>query len=164
MIAVRVENLNFSFPANWLASKYDDWSYYRNQFSRQGNHIKATDIVALSPEREAYFIEVKDYRHPDTIKPSELPEAIAKKVLFTLAAMLPAKLHANEPAEKQIATQVLNCISLTIVVHIEQPQNHQPVVDLADVKQKLASLLKAVDKHPKIVSMTKMHGLSWSVT
>ncbi|MFD1836740.1 AAA family ATPase [Paracidovorax cattleyae] len=27
---------------------------------------KAVDVVALSPEKHAYFVEVKDYRHPDT--------------------------------------------------------------------------------------------------
>jgi hypothetical protein len=97
MTILNVDGLNFTFLNGWVASKYDEWSFYRNQFAKQKNNIKAVDILAISPNQLAFFIEVKDYRHPDTEKPSDLPEAIANKVLHTLAAMLPAKLtHKSE--------------------------------------------------------------------
>lgn len=163
MPQLNIDGLTFTFPQGWQASKYDEWSFYRNQFARQSNGIKAVDALALSPENAAFLIEVKDYRHPDAEKPSQLPNAIASKVLYTLAAMLPAKLNANERLEKQMSTEILGCASLRVVVHIEQPQRRHPVVDLADVKQKLCQLLRAVDAHPRMVSMSNMGGMAWSV-
>jgi hypothetical protein len=38
-----------------------------------------------------------------------------------------------------------------------------PMVDVADIQQKLKQLLRAVDKKPKIVSMRDMRELEWSV-
>lgn len=160
---LQVETLSFTFPAGWQASKYDDWSFYRNQFSRQHNGIQAVDVLAIEPSGTAYLIEVKDYRHPDTERPSQLPQAIANKVLMTLAAMLPAKLNGNNPAERTMADAVLTCQKLRVVAHIELPQAHQPAVNPADLKQKLAQLLRAVDAHPKVVSKNNMPGLGWAV-
>ena len=159
-----IDGLTFTFPSGWQASKYDEWSFYRNQFAKQSKGIKAVDALALGPANDAYLIEVKDYRHPDTEKPSQLPDAIANKVLHTLAAMLPAKLNANEAAERQLAAAILNCASLRVIAHIEQPRRHIPAVDLADIKQKLRKLLHAVDAHPKVVSMNKTGGMGWTVS
>ncbi|MCX4218622.1 MULTISPECIES: hypothetical protein [Pseudomonas] len=160
-----VDGLFFSFPEEWRASKFDEWGYYRNHFLKQRDKIKAIDILVLSPENTAFLVEVKDYRHPQAVKPSDLPEAIANKVFCTLAALLPARLHAStEDDERELSRDVLNCQRLQIVVHIEQPQAHLPKVDLADVKQKLKKLLRAIDAHPKIVSMTKPQGMVWSVS
>lgn len=162
MPALDIDGLIFTFPNQWSVTKYDDWSFYRNQFSRQGG-IKAVDAIALDPNGSAFLIEVKDYRHPDTEKPSQLPAEIAAKVLHTLSAMLPAKLLATHPDEARLASDVLKCTSLRIVAHIEQPQRHRGVVDPADLKQKLRELLRAVDPHVKVVSMTKMQALPWTV-
>lgn len=160
---LRVERLTFTFPAGWLASKYDDWSFYRNQFSRQSNGIQAVDVLAREPNGTAYLIEVKDYRHPDAETPSQLPQAIANKVLMTLAAMLPAKLNGNDPDERTIADAVLTCQKLRVIAHVELPQPHQLAVNPADLKQKLAQLLRAVDAHPRVVSKNNMPGLGWAV-
>ena len=111
------------------------------------------------------MVEAKDYRHPDARKPSELAETIVNKVLSTLAALLPARLHASTPLdEKTLSKAVLGCERLQVIVHIEQPTAHQPRVDLADLKQKLKSKLRAIDAHPEIVSMTKPLGLGWVVS
>jgi hypothetical protein len=158
-----IDGLTFTFPDGWQAGKYDEWSFYRNQFVKQGDGIKAVDAVVMGPENQAFLIEVKDYRHPDTEKPSQLPDAIANKVLCTLAALLPAKLKANVPAEQQLAAAILGCASLRVIAHIEQPRRHRPAVDLADIKQKLRKLLRAVDAHPNVVSMNSMDGIAWSV-
>lgn len=160
---LNIDGLQFGFPAGWQASKYDDWSFYRNQFAKQDDGIKAVDALALSDDNTAFVIEVKDYRHPETDKPSELPKAVAHKVLHTLAAMLPASLLASEPVERQLAAAILHCGGLKVVLHIEQPQRHRPVVDPADIKQKLRRLLKSVDPHLKVVSMNNMQGLAWTV-
>ena len=160
---LQVENLAFEFPADWQASKYDDWSFYRNQFAKQGDGIQAVDILAKAPCGTAYLIEVKDYRHPDTEKPSELPRSIANKVLMTLAALLPAKLNGNDPQEQAMADAILTCEKLRVIAHVELPQRRMPVIDPADLKQKLARLLRAVDAHPKVDSTHQMHGLGWHV-
>lgn len=163
MPVLPVDGLLFDFPDAWQASKYDEWSFYRNQFVKQEDGIKGVDALALSDLNEAFLIEVKDYRHPETEKPSELPQAVAGKVRDTLAAMLPARLLANEPIEQRMATAILNCANLKVVLHIEQPLRHRPVVDPADIKQKLRRLLRAVDPHLKVVSMRNMQGLTWTV-
>jgi hypothetical protein len=164
MPTLNVDGLMFTFPAGWQKDKYDEWSFYRNQFSKQNDNIKAVDVLAVSPTQAAYLIEVKDYRHPDTEKPSELPQAIAKKVLDTLAAMLPAKFLANDPSEKQLAVAILSCTSLHVIAHIEQAARHQQVIDPADLKQKLRRLLRSVDPHLKVVAMNNMVGLEWTVS
>ena len=161
---LKVENLTFEFLAGWQASKYDDWSFYRNQFIKQRDGIQAVDILAKDPGGTAYLIEVKDYRRPDTQKPSALPEAIANKVLMTLAALLPAKLNATNPDEQAMASAILRCKKLQVVAHVELPAKHMPVVDPADLRQKLMQLLRAVDAHPKVVSTRQMHALGWQVS
>lgn len=162
-VVKKVENLTFTFPDGWEAEKFDDWNFYRGHFSRQMNGIKAIDLLAKGPDGIAYLIEVKDYRHPDTIKPTGLADAIANKVLMSLAALLPAKHRASDPAEKALATSVLSCSDFKVIAHLELPQAHKPVVDPADIKQKLKQRLAAVDRHLKVVSMDKMQGLAWTV-
>ena len=164
MPTLPIERLEFHFPATWQASKYDDWSFYRNQFVKQDDGIKGVDALALSSNNEAFLIEVKDYRHPETEKPSELPAAVTGKVLDTLAAMLPARLLANDPTERQLAAAILNSSALKVVLHLENPQHHRRVVDPADIRQKLRRLLRAVDPHLKVVSMNNMQSVAWTVT
>lgn len=140
---LKVERLTLTFPDGWIASKYDDWAFYRKQFSKQRDSLKAVDVLACDENRTAFLIEVKDYRHPDTIKPSQLPLDIADKVLMTLAAMLPARLNA-EPEHKTVAEAVLTCRKLRVIAHVEQ-------------------LLRAVDAHPVVVSSTNMRNMGWKV-
>jgi hypothetical protein len=163
MAAIDVDGLTFTFPRNWEVSKYDEWTFYRKHFLALSDRVAAVDVLAVSPQGDAYLIEVKDYRHPDTERPTRLPDAIANKVLCTMAAILPAKLRANDAAEQSLSKHVLGCQSLSVVLHVEQPRAHLPVVDLADLKQKLKAKLRAVDPHPKIVSMAKMQNLPWNV-
>ncbi|PTQ88237.1 hypothetical protein [Agitococcus lubricus] len=161
---IDVDGLKFNFATNWQASKYDEWSYYRNQFVKQFAGIKAVDLLAISPKKITFLIEVKDYTHPNTEKPSDLPQAVADKVLNTLAALLPCSLLANDATEKAFAKQVLLSNQLHVVLHMEQPRAHKPVVDAADVLQKLKKLLRAVDAHPKVVSIQNNSILPWNVS
>lgn len=162
MTTLIVEKITFTFPPDWLASKYDDWAFYRDKFSRQGPGIAAVDLVAASPSREAFLIEVKDYRHPGAEKPSDLPASIVNKVICTLAALLPASIYSTNE-ERTLSRRLLRCKSLKVVVHIEQPRSHRQVVDPADIKQKLKSRLRAVDPHLKVTSMADMRGMPWTV-
>lgn len=161
---LNVDGLQFDFPADWQASKYDDWIYYRQHLFKCMDGIKAVDILAFSPSQTAFLIEVKDYRHPDTVKPSQLPEAVFNKVLHTLAALLPAAIHANNAEEKKISCQILGATKIQVVLHVEQPRSHSYVVDLADLKQKLKRMLRAIDPHPKVVCMKNLQKMDWRVS
>ena len=161
---IDVDGLKFDFAENWQVSKYDEWSYYRNQFAKQFDGIKAVDLLAVSPKKITFLVEVKDYTHPDTEKPSNLPQAVADKVLNTLAALLPCSLLANDASEQAFAKQILLSKQLRVVLHMEQPRAHRPVVDPADILQKLKKLLRAVDAHPKVVSIQNNSILPWTVS
>lgn len=160
---IDVDGLKFDFAENWQVSKYDGWSYYRNQFVKQFDGIKGVDLLAITPNKVTVLIEVKDYRHPDTVKPSELPQAVANKVFYTLAALLPCSLLANDANEQAFAKNVLHSKELRVVLHMEQPRAHRPLVDPADILQKLRRLIRAVDAHPKVVSMQN-NPLPWTVS
>ncbi len=163
-----VDGLNFDFPDDWRVSKYDDWSFYRNQFSRMWNGIKSLDLLAIDPNKTAWLIEVKDYRINSRTKPSDLGEEIAHKVFDTLAAIIPAKTHATDSNEKQLARAVSTSRELRVVLHLEQPEKHSKLrpraINPADVQQKIRQLLKPVDAHPLVVDMSLMRDLEWNVS
>ena len=109
-------DLNFDFETDdgSLASKYDEWIFYRNHFCKIAESVKAIDFIYVDKkQRCTWLIEVKDYRHPQTeqIKPSELADAVALKVRDTLAGLVAAKCNANDDVEKQIKKTVLKVYS-----------------------------------------------------
>jgi hypothetical protein len=162
-----VDGLYFNFPDDWHVSKYDDWSFYRHQFSRMWNGIKSLDLLALSPGKTAWLIEVKDYRLNQRTKPSELSEEIGKKVFDTLAALLPAKVNAGNAEEVAISKRILDANKLRVVLHLEQPAKHSKLrpraINPADVQTKLRQILKPIDAHPILSEMARMVDLEWSV-
>jgi hypothetical protein len=162
-----VDGLNFDFPDNWQVSKYDDWLFYRNQFSRMWNGIKSVDLLAIDTGKTTWLIEVKDYRVNLRTKPSDLGEEIAYKVFDTLAAIIPAKINAAHSDEKQLARAVSASRKLSVVLHLEQPEKHSKLrpraINPADVQQKMRQLLKPVDAHPQVVDMRSMRKLKWQV-
>lgn len=164
-----VDGLIFSFPDDWQVGQYDAWVFYRNQFSRMREGIKALDLLAVAPDKTAWLIEVKDYRlHPRT-KPSELGEEVACKVFDTLAAILPAKIHASDETEKQVARAVSVARSLRVVLHLEQPLVTSSVlfkksIGVANLTQKLRQLLKPIYAHPKVLSSDAMGSYGWTVS
>jgi hypothetical protein len=168
MQSFNVDGLNFDFPDDWQVSKYDDWSFYRNQFSRMWNGIKSLDLLAIDPDKTTWLIEVKDYRTNPRTKPSDLPEEIAHKVFDTLAAIIPAKVHATNATEKQLARAVSASRELRIVLHLEQPAKHSKLrpraINPADVQQKIRQLLKPVDAHALVVEIGEMRKLAWQVS
>lgn len=163
-----VDGLNFDFPDDWQIGKYDDWSFYRNQFSRMWNGIKSLDLLAIDPNKTAWLIEVKDYRINSRTKPSDLGEEIAHKVFDTLAAIIPAKIHASNSNEKKLAHAVSASSKLRVVLHLEQPAKHSKLrpraINPADVQQKIRQLLKPVDAHPLVVDMSSIIDLEWKVS
>lgn len=167
MADIFVDGLTFSFPDGWKISKYDDWSYYRRQFSCMWAEIKSLDLLAVDLQRNGWLIEVKDYRIHQRTKPSDLAEEVAKKVFDTLAALPPARVYANNDDERGMAQALLKVKRYRVVLHLEQPTKSSKlfprVIDPAKVKQKLRKLLKPIDSHPMITEMAKMYNLCWSV-
>lgn len=162
-----VDGLTFVFPDGWTAQKYDEWSFYRNQLVRVRDGIKAIDVLAMAPDHVAWFIEAKDYRVNQRTKPSALPDEVSRKVLDTLAALLPARLNATVPEEQDLASALLAAKGLRVVLHLEQPRKHSRLrpraIDPAAVKQQLKRLLKPIDAHPVVSETHAMGSLAWRV-
>lgn len=165
MTALNVDGIAFDFPANWKICKYDESAFYRRQFVRVKNGIKAIDVIGVVG-RTAWLIEVKNYRIHVRTKPKELDEEVAAKVCDTLAALLPIKVNAASDEEREFAQQVLACNRIRVVLHLEQPAKHSRLrpraIDPASVLQKLKGRIKAIDPHPLVVETINMRGLSFS--
>lgn len=132
-------HLEFEFPTNngSLASQYDEWSFYRNQFIKVTGGSKAIDFVYVDKAHDVtWLIEVKDYRHPDTehIKPSELADIVAQKVHDSLAGLATARCNANDPEERALSDAAFNTTKIKVVLHMEQ--NHH-AINPADILTKM---------------------------
>lgn len=167
MPEIIVDGRRFKFPELWKVEKYDDWSFYRNQFQSVCGGTKAIDLIALDSSSCSWLIEAKNYQLQRRTKPSELPEEIATKVRDTLAGLVAAKANAPESSEKSFATAAIRCRKLRIALHLEQPAKHSKLfpraIDPADVLQRMKQLLKAIDPHPLAVDSNAGSQVVWSV-
>ncbi|MES5813913.1 hypothetical protein [Pseudoxanthomonas sp. Soil82] len=166
MTVLSVDGLNFTFPAGWRVSKYDEWAFYRNQFGRAKSGLKAVDLLAAQGP-EAWLIEVKDYRRAVRTKVISIDEEVAAKVVDTLACLFPAKVNANVSEEREFAAEILGKRKIRVVLHLEQPIKHSRLfpraIDPASVLLKLRVRLHAIDPHPLVVERLNMRGLGWAV-
>ncbi|WP_435020598.1 hypothetical protein TA3x_001918 [Tundrisphaera sp. TA3] len=192
MISIVEKSLRFDFPDDWDATKFDEWSYYRGQFSRVGDAKlgcntegcsgiircpicqaervagnRGVDIVAIDPQAICWLIEIKDYRSTRETRFAPLAEAVTLKVRDTLGCLSAARLNASG-GEREIAQRAISCTGLRIVLHLETPPTHSPLLapakQRADVLQRLRQFVKPIDPRPRVVSMTDREGLPWSVT
>jgi hypothetical protein len=168
LTAIDFDGFTYGFPTSWLASRDDEWSFYRRQFSKQFDGIKAVDLLAFDTDSKTlWLIEAKDYAKNDHTKPSELSDEIAEKVIFTLAALLPASLNANDAQEKELAKACLSARQIRVALHLEQPHFLAPfpkgTVNLSNISDKLKRTVRAVDPHPQVVSIDTSRNLAWSV-
>ena len=159
--------LTFQFPDDWLIAKFDAWSFYRNQFQQVCGGAKAIDMFAIASDHCVWAIEVKDYRGHRRVKTIELTDEVACKVRDSLAALVAARINANDQGEKQISSAALACNRIRVVLHLEQPTKHSKLfpraIDPAQVTQKLKQLLKAIDPHPQVVAIGCLRDVGWSV-
>lgn len=166
MTDIQVDGLTFTFPAPWKACKYDEWAFYRKQFSKMWDGIKAVDLIAID-DQVVWFIEVKDYRQQPRTKTIDLAEKVAQKVFCTLASILPAKSHASDSLERDFARRITKGQTLRVVLHLQQPLKHSKLfpraIDPSKVQLKLRRIVKPIDPHPKVVESTQMQGLAWTV-
>lgn len=165
---INEDRLSFTFPEQTLATKYDEWAFYRNRFNSAFGGAKAVDIIHVDANKVAWLIEIKDYRANRRTKPSELGDEIALKVRDTLAGLVAARFQAQDSEEQQAASKTLQAKQLKVVLHLEQPQKPSKlfpqVVDPADIKQRLKSLLRAVDPQPVVVDQhTLKTSMNWKV-
>ena len=167
VITIQVDSLIFTFPDSWKVCKYDEWAFYRHQFSKMSPGIKAVDLLAIESQ-VIWLIEAKDYRQHPRTKTIDLADEVVQKVLYTLAAMLPAKINASNTSESHFATEVLRGQQLRVVLHLEQPVKTSKLfpraIDPSKVQLKLRSLIKPIDPHPKVVESNQMQRLQWTVT
>lgn len=170
MMEIQEGVLTFKFETvnGSLASQYDTWEFYRQQFIKVAGGTKAVDFIYFNkPQNTSWLIEVKDYRHPDTeqIKPSKLGDIVAIKVRDTLAGLAAARFNANDLQEKRLADKLLKANSIRVVLHMEQNPRRDRYIDPADVLLKLKQSLKAVDAHPRVVNTSNLISkMSWQVS
>lgn len=153
---LNVDGLIFHFPENWNAVKFDEWAFYRQQFSRMRNGIKGVDILALPPRNDVlWMIEVKDFRINPRRKSQPLHEELWEKVFATLAALAAAPANANEPEEKEFAKKAILAERIRVIFHGAQPQRISRLFpasyDQANLQQKMRSIFKAIDPHARAV-------------
>jgi hypothetical protein len=161
------QSLSFDFPDNWLVTKYDDWSFYKNQFKDCCRGCKAIDFLAIDPvNKELWLIEVKDYRNHRREKSENICEEFALKVLHTLSGIVAVRMNASDE-KNEFTKECFHCNQLKVVFHLEQPTKSSKLFprayDPADVKEKLRQLIKPIQAHPKVTEMGNMHGVPWDV-
>ena len=169
MPSLREGHLVFDFPDDESdAAKYDDWSFYRNQFQTVCGGAKAVDFVFVEAAR-TWLIEAKDYRRERRTKVVDLPSEVAAKVRDTLAGLAACRCNANDEDECRISDRALSTPNMGVVLHLEQPATPSKlfprVADPASLTQKLKQLLKPVDAHPRVVDRLSLHpSMRWTVT
>lgn len=168
MPSITEELLTFDFPNGWQASKFENWSFYRNQFQKTCGGAKAVDILAVEYTTCLWKIEIKDYRQHRRTKSIDLPYEVAMKVRDTLAALVSARVNANDDNEKALAQAALLCGRIRVVLHLEQPTKHSKLfpraIDPAKVQQRLKQLIRAIDPHPLVLETNRMNYVAWTVT
>ncbi|NEX23606.1 hypothetical protein G3480_25585 [Thiorhodococcus mannitoliphagus] len=155
MTEIQEGDLLFTFDEATAACKYDDWSFYRNQFQNGCfRDNKAVDILCHS-DRVAWLIEVKDYRRHERTKTVDLADEIEIKVRDSLAGILAAQTRANDADEKQFARKLLGARQVRVVCNIEQPAKTSRLrpraIEPDKLKGQLRRLLKAIDPHPIVM-------------
>lgn len=151
--------LTFTFDTGCDVGKYDDWSFYRQNFQSAAGGSKAVDFVCVS-KSVAWLIEVKDYRFHPRAKLIDLSDEIAAKVRDTLAGLATAATNADDPNEKEIAQLALSSRRRwRVALHLEQPAQNsrlwQKVPDPTKLLPKLKKKLKFVDPDPEIVDTNR---------
>ncbi len=159
--------LTFTFPAEAMASKYDDWVHYRRQFNGAFGGTKAIDLLYVA-DPVGWLIEIKDYRLNPRTKPTDLADEVAHKVRDTLAGLASAQCNATDRDEKRVARNMLRCRQLKVVLHLEQPAKHSRLrpraIDPAAVQMRLRTLLKAIDPHVCVVDQHALKAeMRWTV-
>jgi len=182
---------SFDFPDNWDVSKFDEWSFYRKQFSgiaaanlscsnceaevkcaacgsKRVAGTKGIDFLAIESDAVCWQIEVKDYRKTLESSFAFLADEVALKVRDTLACLVVARTNANDQDEQRLAQRAIGCGRHNVVLHLEQPTANSTLntrrSQLADVQQRLRQLIKSIDKRARVVDQSTSSSVAWTVT
>lgn len=167
MTEITEGSLVFTFPDDAQVCKYDETSFYRKQFIKMANGIKAMDLAYVEGHT-LWLIETKDYREHPREKAIELMDEIASKLRNTLAGLWAAKCNANDAEEKNFAANALTAREIRVVLHLEEPPRDDRLAASekrrADLQQKMKQKLKSVDAHPCVVDQRSLKlNMNWSV-
>jgi hypothetical protein len=156
-------NLSHIFPDDWIVSKYDDWAFFKKQFSGCCGGNKGVDFLAFDPSRILWLVELKDYRRQRRQKAISPWEEVALKVRDTLAGLLAAGVN-DAHADFRFASEALKARKLCVAFHLEQPATHSKlfprIYNLANVQLKLKIMIKPIDPHPRVVELNDFR-LPW---
>lgn len=167
MTNLREGSLEHRFEPEWLASKYDEWPFYRNHFKGSCCGNKAVDFLAQDPQETLWLVELKDYRaHPRT-KPIDVVDEVALKVRDSLAGLFAASKWPSHHVHVAHAQRHLGAKRMRVVLHYEQPRAHSKMFprthELSLLQQKLKQLVRVIDAHPLVVDLGSAGHLPWSV-
>ena len=167
MTEIQEGDLKFRFPDHCMVGKYDEWSFYRNQFNSIAGGSKAVDILCVSDD-VAWLIEIKDYRRHPRTKLIDIVDELARKVRDTLAGLAAASANASNHEEQALARRALQKRRWRVVLHLEQPTTPSRLwprpFDPANVWSKVRKKVKAIGAHPKVLYMeTKRPNVPWTV-
>lgn len=167
MQTIHTDGLSFEFPDSWKATKYDDWTFYKNRFVKMNDGIKAVDLVAFDDQNTLWLIEVKDFRQHGRQNTTPLHEEVWEKVYDTITGLFAAKCNAVDE-EQAFAMATAKSCKIRVVLHMEQPtpssRLYQKKLAFADINQQLRRKVKPIDPHPCVVSKATMpSSLQWSV-
>lgn len=167
MPPIDVDGFAFTIDGGHVASKYDDWVFYRKHVV-EIRYAKAVDLVVVRHDvSTAFFVEVKDYRLFPRHKSGELADEVAEKMLHTLGGMLAARTRAVIDSEIKVAALVCRSAKLRAVLHLEQPPRPKlmPAKTIqSNLQAKLRQRLMAIDPHAMVVSHADTGDLPWRVT
>lgn len=163
-------SLRFRFDDALVPWQYDASSFYGNHFQSFAGGAKGVDFLCQTRDT-LWLIEVKDYRAHDRQKSQDLGEEVAEKVRDTLAGLAVLRVNGNDLAEKKRAAAALKQKRLRVVLHLELPKLKRvsklyPSVKLNfDIQEHLEAVVRAVDPHPKVVSLSDgLQHCPWTVT
>lgn len=174
-----VDGLGFRFDAGVVASKYDEWQFYKKRVMGAASGIKAVDILAVrwrsdnESDDPLWLVEAKDYRSQSRCKPSDLAEEVAAKVLHTLGGLAAARATGaaagrladlRDTTEHEFAVRALQCARYVAVLVVLLPSSpsrlHQGIEMNVDLKlrQRLHGIART-----RVVKDLATIGPPWSV-
>lgn len=160
-------DLTFSFPDDCDVQKYDDWPVYKNRLQGAFGSLKAVDFICYQ-NKEAWFIEIKDYRSHDRQKTMDLIEEISWKIRDTVVGLVAISQTAPDQADKKFAKKILSAKKMHIIFHLEEKISQRrlatPGRDRQIKLKKLKGFVSSIDAQPKIVNKENIGAnIPWSV-
>ena len=151
MTKYREAAFRYAFPSGWKVVRLQEDEFYRRQFQGFNGGSKEVDFAALDAEASClWLVEAKDYGLHPRSKPGDVIEEVASKVRDSLACIEAMKISAGSNSDSRSAAETLSkAQSCRVAFHLELPATESLAfsrIDVADMKIKLRSLMRAIDK------------------